>query len=138
MNLSASLSAVLGVLVLASTAGSVVAFYRATLAKTTIEGLRGDRDDLISRVGLLEAENARMAATMASLSAENETLRTLKDSTHAVERLADKLIAADLARSGEHHDIIAAIQAVPTVVTAGHDELMALIRATSHTHGSAA
>ena len=138
MNLSASLSAVLGVLVLASTAGSVVAFYRATLAKTTIEGLRGDRDDLISRVGLLEAENARLAARMTSLLAENETLRTLKDSTHAVERLADRLISADMARGAEHHDIIAAIQGVPAVITAGQEQIMALIDATSHTHGGAA
>lgn len=138
MNLSASLSAVLGVLVLASTAGSVVAFYRATLAKSIIEGLRGDRDDLIVRVGLQETEIARMAVRMLSLEAENETLRTMKDSTHAVEVLADRLVAADRARGAEHHDIIAAIQLIPTVVTAGHDEVIALIGATSHTHGEAA
>jgi len=138
MTLSGPLSAVVTVLFLASTAGSVVAFYRATLAKSTIEGLRGDRDDLIARVGLQDAEIARITARMASSEAENATLRTLKDSSDAVEKLAERLVAADRARGGEHHDIIAAIQTVPAVVTAGHDEIMALFRATSHTHGSAA
>ena len=37
-----------------------------------------------------------------------------------------------------HHDILAAVQAQQAVYGALHDEAMALIRATIHTHGSAA
>lgn len=36
---------------------TVVAFFRANLAKTQIESLRGDRDDLQKRVDRLETEN---------------------------------------------------------------------------------
>ncbi len=137
-DLQVILAVIGGLIVLVSAAASTVAFYRANLANTTIVGLRGDRDDLTARVGRLEVENAQQAAEIGSLKAENATLRTLKDSTEAVERLATTIAAADQAQAMQHHDMLALIQTIPEVVTRSHEEVMAMIERTAHTHTGAA
>lgn len=45
---------------------AAVAVARANFAKAQIEALRGDRDDLIARVQMLEAENLRVSDALKS------------------------------------------------------------------------
>lgn len=52
------LGVLFGILVAAAAA---VAMARASFAKAQIEALRGDRDDLLKRVDLLEADNVRIS-----------------------------------------------------------------------------
>lgn len=138
MDPASVLSAVLGVLTLVSVVASAVAVAKATLAKTTIDTLRASNDALVERVGLLEAENIRQATRLAALQAENSALQTYVNGTEAVKELAVALAKTDTARASEHHDILAAIQTVPMIVTAHHSEVMALIEASIHTHSGAA
>lgn len=135
---SALLSVVLGVLTLVSVVASAVAVARATLAKTTIDTLRSSNDALVERVGLLEADNVRQATRLAALTAENLALQTYVNGTDAVKDLGATLALSDHARQTEHHDILAAVQMLPMIVTANHDEVMSLIRGTLHNHGGTA
>ena len=129
----------LGVAALAGFA-SLAAMTKANFAKATIEALEKNNEALNDRVQILEGANTRLETENASrerrvqaLEAENATLRTYVSGTEAIKELALVLAASDRARTAEHHDILAAVQAVPMVVTSGHTEVMALLR--SHTHG---
>lgn len=138
MDANTLLSIFLGVLAAAATLAAATTVVLSSKTKQTIEGLRGDRDDQERRITRLEGEMLALTSENTVLRNENETLRTMKDSTAAVERLASVLAIADAGRQSEHFDIIAAIQSINVVVTASQDEVLELIRHTAHTHGDAA
>lgn len=143
MDLSAL--ATLIAIVVAALAGlaSLVAIAKANFAKTTIVTLKENNSALSDRVELLEGENARreqenaqQRLRIAALEHENDTLKTYVSGTEAIRELALSLAASDRTRASEHDDILAAVQLVPTVVTSGHTEVMALLR--SHRHEAVA
>lgn len=129
---------ILGVFAVLSAVASVAAFFKANLSQKIIETLKESNAALTERVTLLEGENTRDKAQIRSLLAENAALQTYVSGTEAVKELAQIVGSADKARADEHHDIIAAIQALPVVVTAHHEEVMAAITAAIHTHPGAA
>lgn len=127
--------------VVAALAGlaSLVAMAKANFAKTTIATQKDSNEALKERVQILESEVVRLETQdslregrIRALETENATLRTYVSGTEAIKELALTLAASDRVRAGEHHDILAAIQLIPTVVTSSHTEVMALLR--SHTH----
>lgn len=136
MEASAVLSLILGALTLVAVVASAVAVARATLAKTTIETLKQNNDALAARVDLLEEENARQATRLAALQSENTALQSYVSGTDAIKEVAAMIAKADIARSTEHHEILAAVQAMETIFTASHTEVLELIRSTSHTHAA--
>jgi uncharacterized protein (DUF3084 family) len=69
------LAIIAGLIVAAAT---VVAFFRANLARAQIEGLRGDRDDLIDR-------NERLTKTLAELKESNAVRdATISEQVHKI------------------------------------------------------
>lgn len=135
---STILSAVLGLLTLVSVVASAVAVARASLAKSTIDTLKESNDALVQQAGIQGAEIGRLTTRLTALESENKMLRTLASGSEAVERLSAGLTATDVLRRDEHHDILAAVHGQQEVYAALHDEAMALIRASVHTHGEAA
>lgn len=105
----AYLSLFVGVLAVVATLAAATAVLFSTRTKTTIDGLRGDVVDYERRISRLEGEGVELRAENGKLQAQNETLRTMKDATAAVDRVAAALHA-------------------------GHEEILSLIRATSFTH----
>jgi chromosome segregation ATPase len=73
-----------GIVVVASALGTAVAVARASFAKTQIEALRGDRDDLRTRVDILESEKTRLEA---SLKTESDKVRVLEKVVTGKEQL---------------------------------------------------
>lgn len=138
MDGSTLLSIFLGVLAAAATLSAATTVVLSARTKQTIEGLRGDRDDQERRITRLEGEVAALQTENMALRQENNTLRTMKDATAAVQTLAEAITVADRGRQQEHHDIISAIQSINVVVTSGHDEVLAVIARTCHTHPDAA
>lgn len=65
MNIAENISTVVilfaGVLVLIGAAAFIWAYYLVSLNKNQIEALRGDRDDLMTRVDLLEKDRERLS-----------------------------------------------------------------------------
>lgn len=141
MTLTAVLGIIGALLTLVSVVASAVAVIRANLAKATIDTLKENNASLQERVLLLEKESERNAATLVArdarlreLGAENKALQSYVSGTEAIEKLAEILSKQAAARSAEHHDILAAIQLSMTAHETGHEEAMALIRASVHTH----
>jgi hypothetical protein len=66
--------AIIGVLTALAAAAAII---RATYAKTQIEALRGDRDDLVARVGILEQENTRLKADLDTEAEKRKALETV-------------------------------------------------------------
>lgn len=130
---------ILGVFAILSAVASVAAFFKANLSQKIIETLKESNAALTERVRILEDESTRDKAQIRALVAENAALQTYVSGTEAVKELALVVGQADKARTTEHHDILAAIQTLPVIVTAHHEEVMAAIAASVHTHpGTAA
>ena len=136
MGAATVISAFLGILTLIALIASAVAVLFATRSKVIIENLRGDRDDQEKRIVRLERELTDSQTTAARLEAENITLRSMKDATAAVEKLAEALTHIDTARQQEHHDMSALMTALGGAATAGHEEVLELIRTTCHSHAA--
>lgn len=135
---STILSVVLGLLTLVSVVASAVAVARASLAKSTIDTLKESNGALVEQARIQGSELERVTTRLTALEGENKMLRTLASGSEAVDRMAAGLTVADNERKGEHHDILAAVHAQQVVYAALHDEAMALIRASVHTHNEAA
>lgn len=131
---SAVISAVLGVLTLVSVVASAVAVARASLAKSTIETLKESNAALVEQAGIQGAEISRLTRRLTVLEDENQILRTLASGAAAVGNLSSALGISEEARRAEHHDILAAVETWQALGVEHHDEVMAMIRATSHTH----
>lgn len=103
---------VLGVLAgLLVAAASVVAFFRANLAKSTIDTLRDSNLALTARVVELEAEDARKTTKLAHLEQEAADLRSYVSGTEAVARLEVQL--------AEHRtDVVARLDRIAAAVGA--------------------
>lgn len=82
----AGLLSVLGVVLAASTA---VAYFRAGLAKATIETLRESNDALTARNGELDAVIMRLETRLSALERENEVLRSALGGKADVERVVE-------------------------------------------------
>ncbi len=135
---STVLPAVLGLLTLVSVVASAVAVARASLAKSTIDTLKESNGALVEQSRIQGEEISRTAARLTALESENKMLRTLASGQDAVDKLGERLAVFDNARQGEHHDILAAVHGQQAVFVAHHEEAMALIKATAHTHGETA
>ena len=68
-----ALGTVLGVVAFVASAAAVL---RAGYIKSQLEALRGDRDDLIARVGILERDNVQLRA---DLEAERQKAKVLEN-----------------------------------------------------------
>lgn len=112
-----------------------VAVLRTNLAKGTIDALKENNEAHVKKVELQAAQLIVLAARVAVLEDENKLLRTFASGADAVAKLAAGLTETDRTRQAEHHDILAAIHAQQAVSHQNHEEAMALIQATSHTHG---
>lgn len=96
-NLLGVLGGLLGLVLVVAT---VVAYFRASLAKATIETLKDSNSALTDRVAILEAEQERQKVRTESLERENATLR------EAVSGKAD--VAEILALITHHHNEVTA------------------------------
>jgi hypothetical protein len=74
---------------------AILVFGRAAVAKAQIEALRGDRDDLMKRVDILEANDARQKIELEAAHHELEVLKQLVTGKAAVQQVLDKLIEHD-------------------------------------------
>jgi hypothetical protein len=138
VDLSTLLTGTLGVLALLSLIASAAAIAKANYAKSTIETLEKSNAALTGRVKILEDESVRKDTLIASLASENLALQTYVSGTDAIKALALTLATNDIARTKEHHDILAAIETIPVLVTAHNAEVLALLHRTTHTHLEAA
>lgn len=86
----AVLGALAGMLVIAA---SVVAYFKASYARATIETLRDSNTALTSRVAELEADNTRLKTEAAAQKQELANLRTYVSGTEAVHALEVKVDA---------------------------------------------
>lgn len=92
---------VLGALILVVTfVGSAVVFLRGSADKGTIETLERSNHALIERVGLLEANEARLTARVDSLERENSSLIAQRPSADAIAAI-DAKVTTYIARSDE-------------------------------------
>jgi hypothetical protein len=82
--------AVFGLIVLVAAA---IAVARTSFARAQIEALRGDRDDLITRVQMLEAENVRVSD---ALKTEREARKVLERVVTGKEQLEHLQSTMDL------------------------------------------
>lgn len=80
-----------GLLVLLAGAASVVAYFRASYARATIETLRDSNLALTGRVGELEASEDRLRIRCDALEREAVNLRSYVSGTEAVNALAAKI-----------------------------------------------
>lgn len=135
MDLPTGLQLLLGMIVLVSSTGSAVAFYRASMAKETILGLRGDRDDLSERVDRLQEEKEEQAQQIQAqqiqidgLISENQRLQNYMSGTDAITAFAATAKSMDTERREEHHEMSCLITALQTVQETNHREMMMLLR----------
>jgi cell division protein FtsB len=105
------LGVVAGLLVAAA---SVVAFFRANLAKSTIDTLRDSNAALTGRVAELEAENGRQATKLEHLEQEAADLRTYVSGTEAIARLEQQFADHRADMVGRLDGIAAAVGAKGT------------------------
>lgn len=75
MHLDSVVTIIGGLIAIGLALGTAVAVARASFAKTQIEALRGDRDDLRARVDILESEKNRLET---SLKTESDKVRVLE------------------------------------------------------------
>lgn len=98
--------AIAGLLVLAA---SIVAFYRVNLAKSQIEALRGDRDDLDKRVKRQDEEIDALKKAKQSqdsiIRAQNEKIKVLEKVVTGKEQLDHLQVQLDtLGEQFNNHD----------------------------------
>ncbi len=90
-NVSVAITTIAILVGLLVTAATVVAFYRSSYARATIETLRDSNEALTERVKELEAENQRQGQKLAHLEQEAADLRTYVSGTEAVRTLDLKI-----------------------------------------------
>jgi uncharacterized coiled-coil DUF342 family protein len=71
------LRVVVSIIGVAGAVGIAIAVFRASYAKAQVEGLRGDRDDLIKRVEILEESKKELEVERDKLSAESAQLKNV-------------------------------------------------------------
>lgn len=136
--MSGVIGVILGVFAILSMVASVAAFFKANLSQKIIDTLKESNAALTERVRILEDQGNRDTARITALVAENVALQNYVSGTEAIQELAGALAKVDVARAAEHHDIMAAIQTIPMVITSHHQETLEAIRASIHTHGGTA
>lgn len=107
-SLAAVVALVIGVITLLTLIGAVaVAIVRSSYAKTTIDALRGDVDDLLTRNTFLNEENDRKTAALERQGRELDILRDLvTGKAELAELIHHNKIHEDRAEQ-RHHDAIA-------------------------------
>jgi hypothetical protein len=69
----------------------VVAYARANFARAQIEALRGDRDDLIERVKLVETQNVALTAALKAETTKREALEKVVTGKEDLEAILHRL-----------------------------------------------
>jgi hypothetical protein len=105
-------------------AAAVVAYYRSSLAKATIDTLKESNGALTERVGLLEVDSERKTEQIRTLKAENETLRNVVTGIDFLKRISTDLNAYNEARKAEHDQILTSVASV-------HDLTLELLKRTA-------
>jgi hypothetical protein len=72
-----------------------VAFYKAKVTEAQLTALRGDRDDLKTRVERLEGDKVRLETENSALLARVSVLESLVSPNEAIAKLVDALAAHD-------------------------------------------
>lgn len=81
---------ILGIIVIVAAAAAVA---RASFVKAQLDALRGDRDDLVARVNILEDENIRISTELKAETVRREALEkvvTAKEQIDAVSLMLKK------------------------------------------------
>lgn len=108
------LAVTLTILGLIALVASAVAVGRSALVKAQLEALRGDRDDLNIRVGILEHENEILKRDLKEESGRRQTLERVITAQEEIKILGSKLDEHDKLAREINTNVIAIKKAVVT------------------------
>lgn len=128
-------------------AASIFALFRSRYIKSTLEELRGDRDDLMTRTTRLEKErdearegNIRRDATIQQLQDQNETLKEALSGKAQLNHLQAQLDAHDKRVDDRHisltnmmREVVVSNEALSEKVT---EKLQALVDSNDYTQAA--